>query len=92
MAAPRRRINGVPNPKYRGTRIPAQDPASRRAQRTSGPTGPTSGGSRSDMTGCGRLLVLAVAFLIGAAIVLATVRGADKPDTPQPTPTAEVTP
>ena len=91
MATPKP-INGVPQPGHRGTRIPAQDPASRRAQRTSGPTGPTSGGSRSDMTGCGRLLVLAVAFLIGAAIVLATVRGADKPDTPQPTPTAEVTP
>ena len=73
MAAPRRRINGVPNPKYRGTRIPAQDPASRRAQRTSGPTGPGGGGSKKELnTGCVFLAVLVLTALAIVAYVYLT--------------------
>ena len=67
MATPRRRINGVPQPGHRGTRIPAQDPASRRAQRTSGPSGPGGGGGKKELnTGC---LFLAVLILTALAIV-----------------------
>ena len=67
MAAPKRPINGVPFPGHRGTRIPAQDPASRRAQRTSGPSGPGGGGGKKELnTGC---LFLAVLILTALAIV-----------------------
>ena len=69
MATPRRRINGVPQPGHRGTRIPAQDPASRRAQRTSGPTGPGGGGSKKELnSGC---VFFAVLVLTALAIVVA---------------------
>ena len=67
MATPKRPINGIPFPGHRGTRIPAPDPASRRAQRTSGPTGPGGGGSKKELnTGC---VFLAVLVLTALAIV-----------------------
>ena len=73
MATPRRRINGVPQPGHRGTRIPAQDPASRRAQRTSGPTGPGGGGSKKEVnTGCLFFAVLILTALIIVVAVYAT--------------------
>ena len=74
MATPRRRINGVPQPGHRGTRIPAQDPASRRAQRTSGPTGPGGGGGgkKEVNTGCVFLFVLVLTALAIVAYVFLT--------------------
>ena len=73
MATPRRRINGVPQPGHRGTRIPAPDPASRRAQRTSGPTGPGGGGSKKEVnTGCLFFAVLILTALIIVVAVYAT--------------------
>ena len=75
MATPRRRINGVPFPGHRGTRIPAPDPASRRAQRTSGPTGPGGGGGGGKKelnTGCVFLFVLVLTALAIVAYVFLT--------------------
>ena len=74
MAAPKRPINGVRFPGHRGTRIPAQDPASRRAQRTSGPTGPGGGGGgkKELNTGCVFLFVLVLTALAIVAYVFLT--------------------
>ena len=72
MATPKP-INGVPQPGHRGTRIPAPDPASRRAQRTSGPSGGNGGGSRRELnTGCVFFAVLLLTIAAVAAWALLT--------------------
>ena len=73
MATPKRPINGIPFPGHRGTRIPAPDPASLRAQRTSGPTGPGGGGSKKELnTACAFLAVLLLTALAIAATLYLT--------------------